>query len=70
MNKFIYLSWIVGSMLIPLSYMILILVSAFGIVTGLLNLMFIIGYSVVYGVVWYYIYKTIGDSYAKKRGAR
>jgi hypothetical protein len=66
MNKFIYLSWIIGSMLIPLFYMILILVSAFGIITGLLNLMFIIGY----GLVWYYIYKTIGNSYVKKRGVR
>jgi hypothetical protein len=66
MNKFVYLSWIVGSMLIPLSYMILILVSSFGIITGLLNLMFIIGY----GVVWYYIYKTVGDNYFKKRGVK
>lgn len=66
MNKFIKLSWFVWSALIPLFYMLLILVSAFGIVSGFLNLVLLIGY----GIVWYYVYKIVGDNYVRKGGRK
>ena len=63
MNKCLYT---ISVSIIPLFFILQLLVSVFGLIGGIVNLLFLIGY----GIVWYYVYKVIGDNHVRKWGRK
>ena len=63
MNKCLY---IISVSIVPLFFILQLLVSVFGLISGITNLLFLIGYC----IVWHYVYKVIGDNHVRKWGRK